>query len=100
MKNKPSLFLELLESFLNVYLPCSLGVRANTVKSYKDTFRILLRYMYEQKHINADKVAFTDLDYKTLLDFLSWLETERGCGITTRNHRLSVLSSFAEYAQN
>jgi site-specific recombinase XerD len=100
MKNKPSEFLKLLESFLNVYLPCSVGVSLNTIKSYKDTFRILLRYMYEQKQINADKVAFADLDYKTLLDFLSWLKTERGCGITTRNQRLSVLSSFAEYAQN
>jgi site-specific recombinase XerD len=56
--------------------------------------------LYEHKHINTDKVAFTDLDYKTLLDFLSWIETERRCGITTRNQRLSVLSSFAGYAQN
>jgi site-specific recombinase XerD len=56
--------------------------------------------MHEEKHINADKAAFTDLDYKTILDFLSWLETERGCGVATRNQRLSALSSFAEYAQN
>ena len=100
MKNKPAGFLELLESFLYAYLPCSVGVSPNTVKSYKDAFRVLLKYMYEEKHINADKVSFTDLDYKTMLDFLSWLETERHCGISTRNQRLSALSSFAEYARN
>jgi site-specific recombinase XerD len=100
MKCKPTEFLELLESFLYVYLPCSAGVSPNTVKSYKDAFRLFLRYLYEVKHINADKVAFTDLNYKTILEFLSWLETERCCGITTRNQRLSALSSFSEYAQN
>ena len=100
MKNKPTEFLDLLNSFLHEYLPYSVGVSPNTVKSYKDAFRLLLRYMYEEKHIDADKVAFTDLDFKTLLDFLSWLETKRGCSITTRNQRLSALSSFADYSQN
>ncbi|MDR0473329.1 MAG: site-specific integrase [Treponema sp.] len=100
MKSKSAEFLELLESFLNVYLPCAVGVRANTVKSYKDAFRLLLKYMFEQKHINADKIAFTDLDYTTMLGYLDWLEKERGCGIATRNQRLAILSSFADYAQN
>jgi site-specific recombinase XerD len=100
MKSKPAAFLELLESFLNEYLPCSVGVRANTVKSYKDAFRLLLKYMHEQKRVNAGKIAFADLDYTTMLGYLDWLEKERGCGITTRNQRLSILSSFAEYAEN
>jgi len=100
MKNKPSEFLELLENFLYEYLPCSVGVSPNTVKSYKNAFRLLLQFMYEEKNINADKVSFTGLDYKTMLDFLSWLETKRCCGISTRNQRMSALSSFAEYAQN
>jgi len=100
MKNKPSEFLELLESFFNVYLPCSVGVSSNTVKSYKDAFRLLLKYMYDKKQMNADKVTFIDLDYETMLAFLFWLEKERGCGTRTRNQRLSALSSFAEYAQN
>ena len=97
---KTNEFLELLESFLYVYLPCSVGTRPNTVKSYKDAFRLLLRYMYEEKHINSGKITFTDLNYETILDFLSWLEIKRGCGIVTRNQRLSALSSFADYAQN
>jgi site-specific recombinase XerD len=98
MSNKPSEFLELLENFLSVYLPCSVGVRPNTIKSYKEAFRLLLGYMYEKRQISADHVQFTDLNYETILDFLSWLETERGCSVTTRNQRLSALSSFSKYA--
>ena len=100
MSNKPSAFLDLLESFLSVYLPCSVGVSPNTVKSYKDSFRLLLSYMFEKRQVIADKIQFTDLNYETMLDFLSWLETERGCSVATRNQRLSALSSFSSYAQN
>ena len=100
MKSRPLEFLELLESFINTYLPCSVGVRPNTVKSYKDAFRLLLCFMYEKKHLNADKIYFSVLNYETLTDFLAWLETERKCSVATRNQRLAALSSFAEYAQN
>jgi site-specific recombinase XerD len=100
MRDKPLEFLDLLDCFLNTYLPCSVGVSPNTIKSYKSAFRLLLKYMYEKKGIIADKIGFADLKYEALLDFLSWLETGRGCSITTRNQRLSALSSFAQYAQN
>lgn len=100
MKKKSIEFLELLESFLNTYLPCSVGVSVNTIDSYKQAFRLLLRYMFDRKKVPADKIAFSDLDYETLLDFFSWLETVRGCCGSTRNQRLSALSSFADYAQN
>gem|GEM_PF-3236741 len=79
MSSKPSVFLDLLESFLDVYLPCSVGVRPNTIKSYKDSFRLLLSYMYERRHVSADALQFSDLNYETILDFLSWLEADRGC---------------------
>jgi len=100
MKNKPTEFLELLESFLYKYLPSVVGVSPNTIKSYKDTFRILLSYMHNEKHIDVGEITFSDMDYQVLLGFLSWIETVRCCSITTRNQRLSALSSFAGYAQN
>jgi len=100
MNSKQSDFLDLLENFLSIYLPCSVGVRSNTIKSYKDSFRLLLNYMYEKRQINADKLQFSDLCYENIHNFLCWLETERGCSVTTRNQRLSALSSFSNYAQN
>jgi len=100
MNSKSSEFLDLLENYLSVYLPHSIGVRLNTIKSYKDAFRLLLCFMYEKRQINADKILFSDLSYELLLNFLSWLETERGCSVTTRNQRLAAISSFSNYAQN
>lgn len=100
MKKRQSEFLEIMESFIDVYLPCSVGVSFNTVKSYMDTFRLLLQFMFDKKQMNCDMITFKDLSYDTLLEFLSWLEEERACSIATRNQRLSALSSFANYAQN
>ena len=100
MKKKASDFLELLEKYFESYLPCSVGVSTNTISSYKYAFRLLIEYMYAEKGISADKISFSSLDYDTLLAFFSWLETKRRCCPSTKNQRLSALSSFSEYAQN
>jgi site-specific recombinase XerD len=56
--------------------------------------------MYAIRQVEADKLQFSDMNYETILGFLSWLEIERGCSAKTRNQRLSALSSFSNYAQN
>lgn len=100
MKRKTPEFLDLLETFFTDYMPHSAGLSANTIKSYKYAFRLLLEYLYDVKNINSGNVAFVTLDFETVNGFLNWLERERGCGIATRNQRLTALSSFAAYAQN
>lgn len=98
--NKPSKFLELLDSFITNYMPCSVGASANTVTSYKYAFRLLLEFMYSKKGIPADKITFEKLDFDTMTEFLDWIEKERGCSASTKNQRLSAIISFSEYAQN
>ena len=100
MANDLSKFLTLLSGFLMNYLPLSLGASDNTVTSYKYAFRLLLEFMYSQKGVSADQVTFEQLDYKTLIEFLNWLEVERKCSSSTKNQRLSALLSFSKYAQN
>lgn len=100
MKNKPSGFLELLNNYISIYLPCSIGSSPNTVKSYKYAFRLLIEFMYHKKGIKADNITFEQLDYETLTAFLLWIEEERGCSASTKNQRLSAISAFSEYAQN
>lgn len=56
--------------------------------------------MYSVKNTKADEITFDCLDVNTLSDFMSWLENERKCSVTTRNQRLAALYSFSEYAQN
>lgn len=95
-----SVFLDLLKKWATQYLPDEEGKKPKTIKSYKASWRIFLRYMYSVKGIASDKVQFSDLSYETITDFLKWLEDVRKCGQETRNNRLAAISKFSEYAQN
>ncbi len=100
MKRKKQSFLNHLEYYLITYLPTAKGLSRTTIVSYKTTFRILIEYMYSVKDVPADKIDFNMLDDKLIIEFLDWLESERGCSIVTRNQRLSAIAAFAMYAQN
>ena len=100
MSKKKINFMFLLEDYFETYLPYSRGLSSNTIKSYKQSFLLLIRFMLEIKGIVASNIKFSDLTYETLLDFFNWLETERLCKPATRNQRLSAISAFSEYAQN
>lgn len=100
MSKKNTSFITLLEEYFMIYLPTSKGLSVNTINSYKHCFLLLLTFMQEKKNKPADEITFLDLGYDTLLEFLRWLEIERGCKAVTRNQRLSALAAFSEYAQN
>lgn len=100
MSKRKISFMTLLEDYFETYLPYSRGLSTNTINSYKQSFLLLLRFMLEKKKKKADEIKFSDLSFETLLEFFSWLETDRLCKPATRNQRLSALSSFSEYAQN
>ena len=67
--------------------------------SYRDTFKLLLRYCQEKKNLPAEKLDMTMLTHKLVADFLEWLEKERKCSVSTRNQRLAAIHSFFRYAQ-
>ena len=90
-------FMALLEDYFEIYLPYSRGLSPNTIKSYKQSFLLLIRFMLDVKKTKADDVRFSVLTYDTLLEFLGWLETDRQCKTSTRNQSLSALSAFSEY---
>lgn len=100
MSRKKRDFMALLEDYFEAYLPYSRGLSPNTIKSYKQSFLLLIRFMRDVKKTNAEDISFSALTYDTLLEFLGWLETGRQCKASTRNQRLSALSAFSEYAQN
>ena len=97
---KESVLLVMLETWLTEYLPDQEGNRSNTIKSYRDSWRILIQFMYERKDTPADRVEFKSLGYTTLMEFFDWLKDERKCSASTRNSRLAAITKFSEYAQN
>lgn len=100
MKRKKDRFYELLEDYFNSYLPIAKGLADTSIVSYKTTFRLLMEYMFTIKNISAEEISFSVLTTECIQGFLEWLETERKCGISTRNQRLSAIAAFAQYAQS
>jgi len=92
-------FAQLLTSFLSSYLPNFKNVSANTISSYCDTFRIFLRYCRDILGIPVSKITMQSMDDEIIKKFLSWLETEKGCSVSTRNQRLMAFRSLFRYIQ-
>lgn len=96
---KPTDFAYSLSSYLAKYLPGEVGVSSNTIKSYRDTFSILLKYCAREKGVPPEKLTLDQLDKPLIEDFLQWIETERKCSISTRNQRLAAIHAFYRYLQ-
>lgn len=87
----------LLRLFLGEYLPKQRNASPRTVRAYRDALKLLLRYISESRRRSVADLGVADLDRAAILDFLSSLETARGNGVTTRNHRLAVIRSFFRF---
>lgn len=96
---KPTDFAKYLTEFLSVYLPRQKNVSKNTIYSYRDTFKLLIKYSQEIKKIPVERITLTLLSSEWIIDFLGWLEADRKCSISTRNQRLAAIHSFFRYIQ-
>ena len=96
-KNKENDFPALLSGFLVDHLPSARNYSPNTVESYRTTFRILLEYLEAVKGKKRMRMRMEDLDRNTIMDFLSWLQSERKVSENTRNQRLAAIHSFFKY---
>lgn len=96
---KPTDFAKHLTDFLSTYLTSQKNVSKNTIYSYRDTFKLLIRYCQDVKQIPAERLHMEKLTGDLITGFLDWLESERKCGISTRNLRLTAIHSFFRYVQ-
>jgi integrase/recombinase XerD len=99
MGMKPTNFAYHLTTYLSKYLPGKVGISRNTILSYRDTFSLLLRFCSEDKAMRIEKITLNTLTKDLIDEFLTWLETQRGCTVSTRNQRLSAIHSFFRYLQ-
>jgi integrase/recombinase XerD len=96
---KPTNFAKYLTEFLSVYLSSQKNVSKNTIHSYRDAFKLLIKYCQELRNIPPERITLDVLSSELLTEFLGWLETERKCSISTRNQRLAAIHSFFRYVQ-
>ena len=66
-----------LQSYFYSYLITQRDVSPRTVTSYRDTFRLFLRFLQKQG-IQTDKLCVDDLNADRVLAFLADLEKSRG----------------------
>jgi site-specific recombinase XerD len=97
MANK-SYFLPVLSEFFSEYLPKTKGLSVNTIRSYKQAFRLLLEYVHAKLKLPPEKIEFRHFEKGDIESWLNWLCSKRGCSIKTRNNRLSALVTFARFA--
>ena len=90
------LFCDCVQDYFRTYLMLQRGYGANTIGSYRDTFRLLMAYAAEVG-IRVETLEMADADKAFVTAFLCWLESARGNAASTRNVRLAHVKSFASY---
>lgn len=83
--------------FLCEYLVTVKNMSANTQKSYRDTFRLLLARASTRLRKSVDILLLEDLSPQLIKEFLLYLEEDRGCSVRTRNQRLAAVYALAKY---
>lgn len=87
----------LIERFFVQRLMQQRGASPHTIASYRDTFRLLLRFAHARLHKRPSDLALVDLDAQFIATFLDSMETDRTIGARTRNLRLTAIRGFFRF---
>ena len=87
-------FPRLLHAFFYEWMVQQRNASSHTVRSYRDTWRLFLRFVAQRRHRPVAQLNLGDLTAVEVSAFLLYTEQERGDTIGTRNCRLSALRSF------
>jgi site-specific recombinase XerD len=90
----PSLF----ERYFCEYLLKQRNASPETISSYRDTFRLFLRFSEQRFRKAPASLTLADLDAPQVLAFLDSLENQRRNSVRSRNARLAAIRSFVRYA--
>ncbi|MBA7673245.1 Tyrosine recombinase XerD [subsurface metagenome] len=97
MRNKD--FGQYLSEYFLKYISRQTGYSINTIKSYRDTFTIFLRYLKDELKIKPEKLSFEKMSKKMIEEFMIWLEEDKKYSVSTRNQRLAAIHAFFRYVQ-
>ena len=89
-----------LTAFLSHHLAAQRNLSPNTIRAYRDTFTLLLRYCRDERGMRLERLCLRQIDVPLVEAFLDHLERDRQCSIRTRNYRLAALHAFFRYVQS
>ena len=87
----------LLERFFTQRLMQQRQASAHTIASYRDTFRLLLKFVQKRLRKAPCTLSLENVDATIVIDFLDELEKVRNVTPRTRNLRLTAIHSFFRY---
>ncbi|TFH20610.1 MAG: integrase [Myxococcales bacterium] len=87
----------LVYAFFEEHLKGLKAVRAQTIKSYRDTLRLFLNFVAADARRRITRLTLEDLTFERTQAFLRYLEHERGNHVRTRNQRLAALHTFFDF---
>jgi len=86
----------LIHQFFDQYLPRIKGSSRQTIRAYRDTYRLLLPFAAKYHGVKIRSLKIGHLSNDLILDFLDYLEKERRNKTSTRNQRLAGIKSMAK----
>lgn len=98
MKNNND-FSQILESYFEQHLKLERRFSDNTYSTYLNVIKQYLDFLEKQK-IKRKDMCINHFNKPMVLKFLEYVEKELNCESSTRNHKLTVINSFLEYAQS
>ena len=97
MKPDNKSFQVLIQKFFLQWLMAQRNVSPETVKSYRDTFRIFIKHLEAAHKVKPSAITINNLEAEYIIGFLDYLEQERGNKPKTINARLSAIGSFLKF---
>jgi len=87
----------LIERFFTQRLVHQSNASPHTVASYRDTFRLLLKFAKATLGVSPSRLEVSNLDAPFIVAFLDDLEASRSASISTRNLRLTAIRAFFRF---
>lgn len=87
-----------LQTYFTTFARVQRDLSANTIASYRDTWRLLLKYLSSTLGTRVSALDFDHLTVDNITGFLEYLENERGNSVKSRNVRLTAIRAVVERA--
>jgi integrase/recombinase XerD len=95
MTPPPNALASTLRKFFGDHLPTIRGLSPHTIRSYRDSVSLLLRFLATTTGRPVATLDVPDLTVEHIVDFLHHVEQHRGVTATTRNVQLAAIHAFA-----
>ncbi len=96
-RTPPNILASTLRAFFADYLSTLRGLSPHTIRSYRDSLTLLLRYVATTHQREVAVLDVDDLTADVVIAFLAYLETTRHTTVTTRNIRLAAVHTFFRF---